>query len=284
MSAALAVMQGRLSPPEGGRIQSFPARGWRDEFARARDCGLDRIEWIVDEPDWEANPLLSREGRAEIAALARRTGVEVRSACADLFMVHPLHSAPPAELSRRRDMLARIIAAAGEAGLEHIDIPFVDASAIKDGRAFAETTEVLRAAAPEAERRGVLLCLETSLEPVRFRSLLEAVGHPAVRANHDIGNSASLGYAPAEEFSAIGRWVSCVHIKDRRRGGGTVPLGTGDSDFAGAFAQLKACGYGGHFVLQAARGPDEVGWTKRNAAFARRWMATLKPEGHGPTD
>jgi hexulose-6-phosphate isomerase len=42
-------MQGRLSPPEGGRFQSFPRRSWRQEFPRAREAGLDYIEWIHDE-------------------------------------------------------------------------------------------------------------------------------------------------------------------------------------------------------------------------------------------
>lgn len=31
----VGIMQGRLSPPEDGRFQSFPRLGWREEFARA---------------------------------------------------------------------------------------------------------------------------------------------------------------------------------------------------------------------------------------------------------
>ena len=272
----LGIMQGRLCPPEDGRIQSFPARAWREEFPRAKECGLARIEWIVEDPDWERNPLMTAEGRREITALSRAHGVMVRSVCADLFMTLRLHSEPPPVRERAEDALLRIIEVAGRAGLEHIDLPFVDASAIVSEEAFRTVEGVLRRAAPEAERRGLILCLEASLEPKRFRALLEAVGHPSVRANHDIGNSAALGYAPAAEFAALGPWISCVHIKDRKRGGGTVPLGTGDADFAGAFSALAAAGYRGHFILQAARGPDELAWSKANAAFARRWIAALR--------
>lgn len=279
-------MQGRLLPPEGGRIQSFPAAHWREEFPLAAACGLDRIEWIVDHPDWEANPLMSAPGRSEISALAESTGVRVRSACADLFMPTPLHSCSGLERERREEWLARIVAASGAMGLEHVDVPFVDASAIPDERAFDEVAQVFRRAGPRAADAGLLLCLETSLPPARFRDLLEAVDHPAVRANHDIGNSASLGWPAAEEFAAIGRWVSCVHIKDRVRGGTTVPLGKGDADFPAAFAALKACGYPGHFVMQVARGPvgDEAAWVKANAAESRRMIASLDAQEavHGP--
>ena len=286
MTRQLGLMQGRLSPPWRGRFQAFPADTWRSEFAAAAACGLQRIEWIVDDPDWETNPLLHEEGRLEIARLASESGVQVRSACADLFMPNPLHSCPDDLLARRAAWLERIIDAAGAAGLEHVDVPFVDASAIRDDRAFETTAAVLRLAALRAADAGLKLCLETALEPARFRVLLEAIGHPSVGANHDIGNSASLGYAPADEFRAIGPWVSCVHIKDRRRGGGTVPLGTGDADFPAAFEALQRAGYAGHFILQAARGEsgDELEWTRANAAFARRWMSVLDGTevGHGP--
>ena len=44
----IGVMQGRLSPPRGGRIQSFPVDTWREEFGLARQAGLDCIEWIYE--------------------------------------------------------------------------------------------------------------------------------------------------------------------------------------------------------------------------------------------
>lgn len=280
MRRQLAIMQGRLSPPEGGRIQFFPERSWREEFAKARDCGLDRIEWIIDEPRWRENPLMTEAGRAEIERLSRQTGVLVRSACADLFMVYPLHSAPAEEQKLREAMLREVIEAAGKAGLEHIDVPFVDASAVGTPAAFETVACVFREAAVPAASAGLALCLETSLEPARFKGLLEAIGRENVKANFDIGNSASLGYAPGEELPVIGPWLACVHIKDRRRGGSTMPLGTGDADFDAVVEEIARARYGGHFVLQAARGPDEVEWTKKNVAFARRLIDGIEA-AHG---
>ena len=66
-----------------------------------------------------------------------------------------------------------------------------------------------------------------------------------LKVNYDSGNSSSLGYHPRDEFAAYGCRVGSVHIKDRVRGGGTVPLGTGNADFPALFAALKKIAYRG---------------------------------------
>jgi hexulose-6-phosphate isomerase len=90
-----------------------------------------------------------------------------------------------------------------------------------------------------------------------------------LKVNYDSGNSASLGYSVVEEFAAYGDRIGSVHIKDRVRDGGTVPLGQGDADFPALFAELKRLGYANNFVLQVARGlpGDEVSWARNNASF-----------------
>jgi hexulose-6-phosphate isomerase len=115
----------------------------------------------------------------------------------------------------------------------------------------------------------VELHLETSLAPEPFADLLARLPHPSVKVNYDSGNSASLGYRPREEFGAYGARVGSVHIKDRLLGGSTVPLGSGDADFAALFRCLDDVAYQGDFVLQVARGVggDEVAWARHNRGF-----------------
>jgi hypothetical protein len=69
MQAVFGIMQGRLSPPEDGRFQSFPRHSWRQEFTRAREVGLSYIEWIYDEYGATVNPIASQKGVAELNAL-----------------------------------------------------------------------------------------------------------------------------------------------------------------------------------------------------------------------
>ena len=52
--------------------------------------------------------------------------------------------------------------------------------------------------------------------------------------------------------------------------------GAGDADFDGAFAALRGLAYRGHFVLQVARGTDEIAWTKKNVAFAKERIGSLE--------
>lgn len=74
----IGIMQGRLLPSEDGRIQCFPATGWREEFPRAAALGLDTIEWIYEAHGAETNPILSEAGVDEVRALTASWGVAVR--------------------------------------------------------------------------------------------------------------------------------------------------------------------------------------------------------------
>src|SRR5262249_49779849 len=99
----IAIMQGRLSPPEGGRFQCFPRERWREEFAFAAAAGLDAIEWIYDLHGAGVNPLASDNGIAEMRSLSARHGIAVVSLCADYFMDRPFVTAGCVEFAELRE-------------------------------------------------------------------------------------------------------------------------------------------------------------------------------------
>jgi L-ribulose-5-phosphate 3-epimerase len=266
-------MEGRLVPPEDGRFQCFPRMQWESEFSFAAVVPLHYIEWIYDLYGHDVNPLGSPEGVERLKKLAQSTGVAIRSVCADYFMDKPLVRCSPQELEERLRELALILRHGRGLGVNRVVIPFVDASAIGSAEDFAAVQDALKAALPAAEETGIELHLETSLGPSEFARLLDGVPHPKLKVNYDSGNSASLGYAPAEEFAAYGERIGSVHIKDRLLNGGTVPLGTGNADFPALFSGLKKIGYGGDFTLQVARGVagEEIAWTKQNVGWLRNY-------------
>jgi len=267
----IRIMQGRLVPPMEGRFQSFPRGRWQEEIASAREAGLDGIEWIYDTFGEGLNPIETAEGRRLVMQLCADHHVIVDSVCADYFLDQPLLRAHGDDRERLEHRLHELVTQCGPLRIRYIVLPFVDASRIESDADAAEVISILVRAIPLAEQSDVELHLETSLSPRRFAALLARVDHPLIRVNYDSGNSASLGYLPTEEFECFGGRVGSVHIKDRVKGGGTVPLGSGDADFAGVFACLRATGYRGDYVLQVARDRDgdEVQWARANVAWLR---------------
>lgn len=272
--AGLYTMQGRLGAPEEGRFQSFPRQGWRLEISRAAEIGLRGIEWIYDLFGEGANPLETVQGRDELRGLLAQHGIGVVSICADYFMDRPLLRCSQAENVELLERLQWLLSICPEMGVSRVVLPFVDASRIRDESERDQVVANLRQVLPQAELHGVELHLETDLAPQAFRELLDLLDHPLVKVNYDAGNSASLGYRPEDEFAAYGARVGSVHIKDRRLGATTVPLGQGDTDFPGLREQLIQYDYRGDFVLQVARGEagDEARWLAGMAALAADWL------------
>jgi hexulose-6-phosphate isomerase len=272
-------MQGRLSPQVDDRIQRFPSRTWRDEFARAREAGLDRIEWIFDVEADGPNPLRTDAGIAEIRALETRTGVTVRSICADYFMSERLLTRDGRLRKRAVEELAWLLGRAAGVGVRYIVLPFVDASSLGSSPQREGLLTILQELLAVAEHHAVELHLETDLGPDDFVDVLERVSSPWVRANYDIGNSAALGYDPGKELGRLSPWLGSVHVKDRVRGGGTVPLGAGAADFPTVFRKVVEARYRGPFILQAARvaGLDEVELAKRNRRFVETHLPAACP-------
>ena len=272
------VMQGRLSPPEDGRFQSFPRSSWREEIARARETGLDYIEWIHDDYDRGANPIFTETGRAEMAALKQQHAIETPAVCGDWFMDYPLVRCTAAERAARERHLHELIGVAAQIGARRLVLPFVDQSRITSEDEKQVALAVLREALPRAKECGVELHLEADFPPEEFAEFLSRIEDPFLKVNWDSGNSSGLGYVASEEFRAYGDRLGSVHLKDRYRrpegGIETRPLGTGSADFADVFASLERLGYSGGVTLQVARGApgDEVEFLRGQLAFVKaRW-------------
>jgi L-ribulose-5-phosphate 3-epimerase len=265
----IGIMQGRLVPASEGRIQCFPRDRWSDEFALAAAAGLDAIEWIYDLHGADVNPIAVDDGLEQLRSLSAQTGIQVRSLCADYFMDKPLLRAAGPEIDERAETLRWLLGRCAMLGVKRVVLPFVDASRIDSDQELGDVVAVLESIVPALTGTGVELHLETALPPDRFADMLARLPHPMVKVNYDSGNSSSLGYHPIDEFAAYGARVGSVHIKDRVRGGSTVPLGSGDADFKALFTCLEAVAYQGDFVLQVARGEagDEVAWARKNLEF-----------------
>lgn len=277
MSHTYGVMQGRLSPPEDGRFQSFPREGWRDEFAKARAAGFSYIEWIHDDFDKGANPIFTEEGLREFDALKAEHGIATPALCGDWFMDFPLIRCTSEERLHREQHLHALLPVARRIGAWRIVLPFVDNSRMTTAEEKMQVLDVLKHALPVAESCGVELHLEADFNPEDFKHFLARLGHPFLKVNWDSGNSSGLGYVASEEFAAYGDRIGSVHIKDRYRkpegGIETRPLGTGSADFDDVFKAIHSIGYDGGVTLQVARGVpgDEVNFLRGQIEYVKRF-------------
>ena len=253
MMNILGVMQGRLLPKFRSQYQAHPKGYWKSEFFKAKKFELDCIEFIADTYAIDENPLMTEDGCKAIREISLETGVNVTSICADCFMTDPLHI----DDNKRRENAVFILKSLikGLASLKGTDIvvPCVDQSAIRNRADKDRLALSISECIPLAEQLGVNICLETDLKPREFRDFVELFKSKNVTINYDTGNSAALGFEPAEEFNEYGHLISNIHIKDRVLSGGPVLLNTGCVDFDKVISLIKSSGFSGPLIMQAYR-------------------------------
>ena len=249
----LGIMQGRLSPPINNQIQAFPGDNWRDEFSICKKLGLGCMEWIFEYKTMQSNPFYTDDGIKEIKKISKLYDVRIGSLLADYFMEKKLFGKDSSEIKKSVEMLFFIIDQCKKCNIPVIEIPLVDSSAIRTKDDKKQLINNLKKPLEYAKEKGISISLETSLPPKEFRELILDFKPLDLKVNYDMGNSASLGFDPVEEISLLGEFIVNVHIKDRLKGGGTVPLGSGDTDFDSVFTALKKINYSEDFILQAAR-------------------------------
>ena len=244
-------MGGRLSEPVTEKIQDFPKNTWISEFEKASACGFESIEWIFD--TYDKNPIMNNDGINEIKHISEQTSITINSLLADFFMEKKLFNVSEFDLQKNLDVLKNLIKSSRRLGIKILELPFVDSSSLKTKEEQSQVISNLEKILPLLEEYDVFLTLETDLPPTSFNELILSFNHSNIKANYDVGNSASLGYDMKEELNLYGDLIYNIHIKDRKYCGGTVPLGEGDVDFELFFNLLQKINYNGELIIQGAR-------------------------------
>jgi sugar phosphate isomerase/epimerase len=143
--------------------------------------------------------------------------------------------------------------------------------------ALARAQECFAAAAAQAERAGVVYCIEplarseTALvnTVAEAAAIVDAIASPALRTMID---ACAAGQTEAEPVAAlIDRWlptgrIAHVQVNDRNRRG----PGEGDDRFAPVFAALRRHGYGGVVAVEPFKYlPDGPACAARSIGYLR---------------
>lgn len=274
----IGFMQGRLCDRVDGKIQAFPWCNWESEFSAAVGIDLRLMEWTLDQERLYKNPLMTAEGQEKIRALCQQHGLLIPSLTGDCFMQVPFwKTSGKIRADLQSDFLA-ICRSCATVGTPIMVVPLVDNGSLETVEQEDVLVEFLLSQKSFLAKQQLKVVFESDFTPLELARFIARLPVEQFGINYDIGNSAALGFNPAEEFAAYGERVVNVHVKDRVLGGATVPLTTGNADFSLVFSELKKIGYDGNFILQTARATDEdhVGAISKYRDMVVEWFGPSK--------
>ncbi len=272
MAAKLGIMQGRLSKPLNGKIQSFPTNTWKKEFYVAKEIGFELIEWVLDE-DLKYNPIMNKNSFKIIKQIKEETQIEVNSICCDFFMTNSLSKKSTSYRDKNLEVFNYLIEeVCPNNNIKIIDLPLVKNESLKKKEIADDYKNLLLNLEKKIIDNNLTISLETDLNPFEFKNFLKDFNKTAITVNYDTGNSAYWEFDAKEEFLSYGEQISNVHIKDCTPKDYTVELGSGNVNFKETFNLLKKNKYQADFILQAARGDDEIQVAKRQLKFTRNYI------------
>ena len=273
----IGFIQGRLSPLIDNKIQCFPWKYWQDEFVLAQQCRLALMEWTLDQENLYQNPLMTVDGQAEIRKLMKQFELTIPSLTGDCFMQAPFYKTKD-KLQKNQLMqdFINIIKACAAIGISYIVMPLVDNGKLENSEQEATLIRGLKELRPFLIKYRVKITFESDFSPALLQQFIEQLDNEWFGINYDIGNSAALGYNPAEEIALYGERITNVHVKDRLLHGGTVPLGEGAADFPAVFKKLREINYTGNYILQTARAnnDDHVGVLGKYREMVESWICS----------
>jgi len=272
---ALALLAARLEP-----LLAAPAKRWfkigacewnlnrsdPSSLAIAKEIGLDGVQINMGSV---GNDMHLRKPEVQKAYLdaAKRTGLGIGSLALGETNSIPLKSDP-----RAAAWLAESIGVC-----KAMKIPIVMPACFGNGELdMANSAEidhlvkVLKDVAPQAEKQGIVIGLESYLSAEDNLTILDRVGSPALQVYYDVGNSTDKGRDVLKEIPLLGKRICEIHFKD-----GGFMLGRGRIDFKKVRKALDQIEYSGWIQIEAAA-PHGV---YQDYAAHYKFLRGIFPEG-----
>ena len=246
----------------GGLEGTKPAS---EAFVEARNAGFDAVEVCLSETG-DVSLQTTEPAAREIVKSAADSGVEISSVATGLFWEKSLTADDRGVRGEAMEIGKQLIDVCGwlEAGVVllipgAVDIFFAgDAEVVDYQTVYHRAIEAIETLLPRAESMGVILAVENVwnkflVGPSEMRDFIDGFESPWVGSYFDVGNCMTIGY-PEQWIKLLGSRIKRVHLKDFRRGVGTldgfVDLLSGDVDWPAVIAALKEIGYDGYLIAE----------------------------------
>lgn len=238
--------------PAGDRIKK--AVGW--EMIQEKLSVEDKFRLVKD---------LGFEG-VEVSSRARKTaGIEPRElARASQKIGLPIHGMMGASPGALQDVLDEA-ALYGATSVLYVVPADPQGSYLEN---YRRSQEVLRAALPHAEKKGVPILVENVwatflIEPLAMARYIDEFKSPFLQSYFDVGNVMRWG-APQQWIEVLGKRIGKIHVKEyslkiaMNEGmvkAFNVPMGQGDIDWKRVCAELRKISFHG-WATAEVRGGD----------------------------
>lgn len=265
----LASGVGDLFAASAGRFSigacdwSLGQRGKTEAMSVARQLGIDGVQISMGDV---ANDLHLRQPGVQRAyrEAAAATGVRVGGIALDVMNRVPYKSDP-----RTIQWVSDSIDVARALDVRVVLLAFFEQGDLRnDAEGRAEVIRRLKAVAPKAEDKGVILGIESWLSAAEHLRILDAVGSRHVQVYYDLANSHQMGYDIYAEIRQLGQQqIGEFHAKENG-----VLLGRGSIDFAAVRKAMDDIRYSGWIQMEGAipKGTPMLESYVENARFMRR--------------
>lgn len=207
-------------------------------FEVARKIGLKGI--MVDMGSVDDNlHLREKEVQEKYKKASADSGIKITS-----LAIGEMNSIPYKSDPKTEEWVWDSIDVADNLNARVLLLAFFNASDLRnDDKGKKEVIRRLKIAAPKAEKKGVILGLESYLSAEELMEIIEAVGSKNVKVYYDFRNSADAGYDVIKEIKWLGKDMICeLHMKENG-----LLLGKGTLDWnkiAETLTEMDYCGSG----------------------------------------
>jgi len=219
-----------------------------EAFAVAKEIGLDGLEVSFSDPGSD-NDLRDEKVRKQYLGLSEKHGIEIASLAMGI-----LNRVPYAEDPRTEEWVADVVEVMPKLGVKVCLLAFFGKGNINGERAKQdEVIHRLKKIAPQAEKAGVVLGVESRLNAEDHTRIVDEVASPAVQVYYDVANMNGQGYDIYKEIRQLGKDRICqFHMKENG-----FLLGQGRIDFPRVKEAIDDIGFDGWLIIESATVRDK---------------------------
>lgn len=195
-----------------------------------------------------------------LKAAAKQSGVKISS-----LAIGELNNVPYKSETQTEEWVWNSVDIAHVLGVKVILLAFFGKGDLrKDEAGKKEVIKRLKKVAPHAEKKGIVLGLETYLSAEEHLDIINAVGSKSVQVYYDFRNAADAGYDIYKEIPLLGKEMICeLHMKENGK-----RLGEGTLDWPRIAEAVKEIDYKGWMQIEWANStPNIVACYKHNRQY-----------------